>query len=523
MRSGPIWLRAEHSSYGSSAASRVDAAWQLRTCRPLAAVDHEHVEEPNRSAYYRRAKRPLHAPSIWLVGQARLCIANYTQWAVPCSFVESHGKRVGLQHRHFICGLPRLRKKIREGFKLTVLRRIEAGSLFLTLALSGAASAQSGAVGSCGAKGSDSVRVYIGTTAQMMGPPSSSAGAAKPEPTQGIYAACLDQRTGALSIGGLAAEVPRASWMTANPKTPVLYSTGSGKDPKGDGSLFSLGLDPASPKLRTLAQVDSGGTDPTYLALDEPSKTLFVANHGDGRLTALPITSDGSAGAVAATAQDEGSGPTKRQAGPAVHGIAIDPSGRYILSVDFGADRIFVYHFDPKSRSLTPAATPFVQLPAGSGPRHAIFDRSGKLVFLLNEMTADVVTYRWHSDTGRLEKLQTTNTYPADFSGEKSAAEILSSRDGRFLYVSLRGNQDSVIAYKVDAANGGLTEVQRIPTGGKTPWAMSMDPSGRWLLIANMGSDAVAVLKIDPASGKLSPTKDTAPISHPFALAFAPW
>lgn len=407
---------------------------------------------------------------------------------------------------------------------MTVLRSIEAGSLFLSLALTGFAGAQSGSVANCGAKGSDSVRVFIGTTSQMMGPPTAApAAGTSSEPPQGIYSACLNQRTGAVSIGGFAADVQRPSWLIANPTMPVLYSTGSGADLRGEGGLFSLALDPASPKLRKLAQVGSGGTDPTFLELDKSGKTLFVANHGDGKLTALPIGADGSAGAVASTGQDEGSGPTKRQSGPEVHGIAVDPSGKYVLAVDFGADRIFVYHFDPKTRSLTAAATPFEQLPAGTGPRHAIFDPSGKFVFLLTELTADVVTYRWHSDTGSLEKLGTTHNYPADYTGEKSAAELLSSRDGHFLYVSLRGNQDSLIVYKVDSKDGSLAEIQRIPTGGKTPWAMSMDPSGHWLLVANMASNAVNAFKIDTASGKLSPVENPASISHPFALAFASW
>ena len=48
-------------------------------------------------------------------------------------------------------------------------------------------------------------------------------------------------------------------------------------------------------------------------------------------------------------------------------------SGRFVLHVDLGLDRIFVWKFDEQKGVLTPNDPPAVSLPPGDGPRHFIF------------------------------------------------------------------------------------------------------------------------------------------------------
>ena len=64
--------------------------------------------------------------------------------------------------------------------------------------------------------------------------------------------------------------------------------------------------------------------------------------------------------------------------------IAVDPTHRYVVAADFGADRIFVYRFDGTKRTLTPAPTPFEAVPPGSGPRHPVFHPNGTVAFALS-------------------------------------------------------------------------------------------------------------------------------------------
>ncbi len=359
--------------------------------------------------------------------------------------------------------------------------------------------------------------VYIGTRG--------AAAQDAPGTQHGIYAARLDTRTGHLTPLGLVAELNRATWLVRHPKLPVIYTVGlEGSDMTTESRLVSYQVNAADGKLRELNRVGAGGTDATHLDLDAASGTLFSANHGSGSVSAVPLLPDGRLGAVASLQKEYGTGPNRRQSFPQAHGVAVDGSHRYVLSADFGADRLFVYHFDPKARALSPADPPFEALPPGSGPRHALFHPNGRFVFLATELTAELRSYGWNAATGKLQPVQTYSPFPADFKGERSAGEIGFSRNGRFLYLSLRGDADSMVVLAVNARTGTLTEIQRTPSLGKAPWSFAIDPSGRWMVITNAGAGtvggAVTVLKVDPASGKLSPTSESMPLTSPVTVLF---
>ena len=51
--------------------------------------------------------------------------------------------------------------------------------------------------------------------------------------------------------------------------------------------------------------------------------------------------------------------------------------------------------------------------------------------------------------------------------------------------------------FSVDATTGSLTLVEHEPTRGRTPRDFDVDPAGRFLVVANQGSDDLAVFGID--------------------------
>ena len=363
--------------------------------------------------------------------------------------------------------------------------------------------------------------VYIGTHGTA-GKTAAPAGSAQGSPAQqGIYAARLDTKTGHLSPLGLATELQRATWLVIHPTLPVIYSMAQSADGMAaDSNIHSFRIDKATGALHQINVVDAGGHDSTHLAFDSASNTLFSANYGSGNVTALPVLADGSLGEVASEQKDYGSGPHPRQKSAIAHGVTVDRTHQWVLVTDFGADRIFVYHFDKATRKLTPATTPFTPVAPGSGPRHPVFHPDGKTLYFNNELSGEIRAYHWDSRGGTLTPQQSVSPYPADYSGERSAAEIGLSRDGRFLYLSLRGGQDSVLVYAVDKLSGNLTEIQRISSQGKVPWSFGIDASGRWMLVTNEASNSVAVLKVDPVTGMLAATDESLSIPNPVAVAF---
>jgi 6-phosphogluconolactonase len=71
----------------------------------------------------------------------------------------------------------------------------------------------------------------------------------------------------------------------------------------------------------------------------------------------------------------------------------------------------------------------------------------------------------------------------------------------------------------VDSA-GALTQEQVISTEGDWPRNFSLDPTGRWLLVANQRSDSIVVLARDPRSGRLTSTGQRIELPSPVCLRF---
>jgi 6-phosphogluconolactonase (cycloisomerase 2 family) len=107
------------------------------------------------------------------------------------------------------------------------------------------------------------------------------------------------------------------------------------------------------------------------------------------------------------------------------------------------------------------------------------------------------------------------------------------SHDQRFLY-SVHGDEDYATAFALDPATGQAKLLNRAATGGKNGVREAVDPSGKFLVMANYGSGTVAVLPIAPDGslkdqhqlvqlpGEPGPHKVEQTSSHPHDIVFDP-
>jgi 6-phosphogluconolactonase len=334
----------------------------------------------------------------------------------------------------------------------------------------------------------------------------------------GIFAAQLDETSGALSSLGPQAEVARPTWLLADPDRSILYSVSElGNRGDREGEVLSFAVEGST--LRPINRTGSCGGGPTHLDLDRAGQTLFVANFGGGQVTTIPIASDGALATATSVQVNAGSGPHRRQTGPHAHGVTLDPTQRFLLVPDMGADRIFIHRYDAASQSLAPANVPPVALPAGAGPRLLLFGPGSRAAYLLTELSAELFVYRWDDRTGALHAIQNVALDAPDAPGDRSAAALVMSPDGRFLYASNR-TTNAIQTYRIDRRGGKLTWVQTIPADGAKPWSAAISPSGRWFVLANQGSDNVRSFRIDRRSGALSPVETSLAIPTPTCIVF---
>jgi 6-phosphogluconolactonase (cycloisomerase 2 family) len=191
--------------------------------------------------------------------------------------------------------------------------------------------------------------------------------------------------------------------------------------------------------------------------------------------------------------------------------IQADPSGKFVLHVDLGLDKIFVWKVDEKKGVLSLAETPSVSLPPGDGPRHFHFHPNGKWLYSIQEEGSTIVLFDYSA--GRLTARQTISTLPPKFAGSNFCSEILVSGDGKFVYAGNRLH-DSIGIFSV-GEDGTLKHGADEWTRGNYPRSFSFDPTGRFLYCCNQRADHVTVFRVDRKTGGLSFTGHYAPVGNP--------
>ena len=176
--------------------------------------------------------------------------------------------------------------------------------------------------------------------------------------------------------------------------------------------------------------------------------------------------------------------------------IQADPSGQFVLHVDLGLDKIFVWKFDAEHGKLTPNDPPAISLPPGDGPRHFPFTPAGQWLYVIQEEGSTIVRFDYDPDTGRLIPRQTISTLPPGFAGSNFCSEILVSADGRFVYVGNRLH-DTIAVFSV-AQYGDLTFVGETATRGNYPRSFNFDPTGQFLYCCNQRGDNVTIVPRRP-------------------------
>lgn len=346
--------------------------------------------------------------------------------------------------------------------------------------------------------------------------------------SEGIYRVQFDAERGYLEPQPLqVVRTHNPSWLTLDLNRNRLYAANENGPGHPDqvGRVSAFIMAPNSGQLSPLAQQITLGDEPTHLSQSRDGRYLFVSNYGSnpnpgGSLAVMPTAKDGTLLPVTQIATHTASEVhPERQQSSHVHSAVMSPDGKTLFVSDLGADKIFVYRYDPANseRPLSPAKPAFISLPAGSGPRHLTFSPDGSQAYATLELSAQVSRFD-HVD-GSLVQRQLIDLAEGGDTRSHSPGAIHSSPDGRFLYVSDRAEKNRIMVYAIED-NGSLREIQQRASEGREPREFAIDPSGRYLLIANQKSDSIVLMRRDPDSGRLGETLQTLRISRPSDIKF---
>ncbi len=322
---------------------------------------------------------------------------------------------------------------------------------------------------------------------------------------RGIYLSKLDQDSGSLSPSVRVADKSNSVFFAVAPDKMHLYSLAEVPGPGGPvEAIETYAVDAASGALTPAGERVAGGEESCHISVDPSGRCVLTADYGAHYVEVFPILGDATVGERTCLVRHSGSGPDRsRQESAHPHSINVDPSGRVAIVADLGLDKLFVYRLDAAKGTLSPNDPPFATVAPGAGPRHFAFHPDGRHAFVINEMAASITAFNWDAEKGILSPYDTVPILGKDFKGLNTAAEVVVAKSGKFIYGSNRGD-DSIVVHSFDPATGQLTFVQRIADGIKVPRNYAIDPSGKWLICGNLTANTATVYRVDSETGRLA-------------------
>lgn len=254
----------------------------------------------------------------------------------------------------------------------------------------------------------------------------------------------------------------------------------------GDDGFFCVTDDVAA---KALTEVTTSGKHSCHIVLLE--RQAVVADYTSGTLTLYELDGQGLPQPNPSVVRYEGKGPhPKRQLSPHIHSSTLSPDGKTLLVADLGCDRLIRYNVE-NGRLVLPEAE-IIALPAGSGPRHCAFAPEGDYLYVVTELTDEVMTFRT-SDYKLL------NRYVLNAGNPEGGAHIVVSADGEYVYASSRVSRtskassqpipDGIAIYK-RLADGKLKQLHYQPTGAH-PRHFAVSNDGTKLVVACRDSNTV--------------------------------
>ena len=356
------------------------------------------------------------------------------------------------------------------------------------------------------------------------------------EVPEALHVLKCDTETGAIRDVQVVTGVEGTSYLQVDRAGRWLYSVlGDERKRETKGRAVRFALDGAKiGEMEMLAELPCPA--PCHVELSPDERFVSFAAYRAGTAGILPA--DG--GPVASYVfPDDAMGPNaKRQEKAFAHQTFYAPSSliphpsSLLGVVDLGCDRI--RFFDPET--MRPSGRPDLTFDPGDGPRHAIFSKDGKFLFVLCELSSCVYSFALSQLSQpsqplnfRFRRIGKWSMLPADYDrwepdGETlatKAAAIKLTADGKTLLASNRGH-DSIAIFSVDTETGALTLRNIAKLSGRSPRDFELMPGDNFVIVGYELDDGIQSYRLDRKDFTLTPVGDVVKAWHPVCFKFVP-
>lgn len=338
---------------------------------------------------------------------------------------------------------------------------------------------------------------------------------------QALHVLACETETGAAKIVQSVKGLQGTTYFQQSPDGRWLYSVvGEKRDAKSVSWAvrFPIGADGLLGAVERLAELPCEA--PCHVSLSPDGSRVFAAAYLSA--TVVSLKADGT-DLKSYVFPDDDVGPNaKRQKKAYAHFTFLTPDGARLGVVDLGCDRI--RFFDPVTLAVDPSLE--IKADRGDGPRHAVWSKDGRFLFVLNELGSSVTSYAF--DGTSFVKVGKWSMLPDGFNRWEADGETLATKaaaikltaDGRILMASNRGH-DSIAFFAVDGATGQLTRRNVAKLTGRFPRDFALMPGERFMVVGHKMSDEIQVYRFDRAACALVPIGAPVPCWRPLCFAFA--
>ncbi|MCJ1381447.1 hypothetical protein MMC17_004557 [Xylographa soralifera] len=212
------------------------------------------------------------------------------------------------------------------------------------------------------------------------------------------------------------------------------------------------------------------------------------------------------------------------------HQVILDPTGKFVICPDLGADMIRTLAINQTNGMLE--ERPAFAVAPGAGPRHAIFVSStnspetpvtakGVLLYVVFELTNQITSYKvtYSPDGGcpRFNEIETCSTFgnnqipigaaAAEIAPAGSDMIIVSNRNSPLSFPPSSSDSSPVISDSLSIfrlfPDGAFKFLELYPAGGSFPRHFSVNKAGDLVAVGLQMSGKVVILRRDAEKGQM--------------------
>lgn len=231
--------------------------------------------------------------------------------------------------------------------------------------------------------------------------------------------------------------------------------------------------------LKFIGKYSSYGKGPCHIELDKKNNFLLISNYIDGACTILKLKQDGKVDKkIFNNIQNINIS--------RLHCIKKLEKYNVYISIDLGMNALIAYEF--KDEIIKKIAEFYFKNDVQ--PRHFISIK--EKLYVVTEKSCEVYILEFKNNNFKL--LNRISLLPDGIEKKEyfTGCAIKISRNCKKIYTTIRGH-DSISVFKI--RKGNLKMIQNISTRGHLPWDIALDKKEKYILVANNGSNDIAIFK----------------------------